>query len=403
LNLQLQDFSPNEITQYLHTLQPQFPPTQTFTRLLRDVSTSPLDLHILLSLISTHCLSKHQSLDDQTALSEEFDEYVRQLYDKRVEIATLSHELMIEKINESEQLNVRVHSATSKGTSSLSGSGSGERARDQQNLRVLLTSVMSPIVTLPTENLPLSNFKDSLFSDSQLRRTSLFMETQIALCSLPDHVQAKFILLVVLPKQQPATSAFLSSLWQCSLRIVEDTLFALVSVDLIKILPSQSPSSLAQHPSRLLLVTLHATHFDYLDSLIHYSTIWRTRIEVAVERTARYLTHPSCIITSEGRRYTNQELENLSSQSLDQYFFPISLSSPESCVRLSAYWRRVSSSLSLLFPPLFFLTSRLFLLSSLHCMCHAVMTHRLQRWICFLSLVMSSTILSSLYATSLSW
>jgi hypothetical protein len=176
------------------------------------------------------------------------------------------------------------------------------------------------------------------------------METQIALCSLPDHVQAKFILLIVLPKQQPVTVPFLASLWQCSQPMVHDTLTALVSLDLIQILssPSSRTDSSSQSEASPLLISLHATHFDYLDSLIHYSTIWRTRTQLAIERALRYLTHPSCILTSEGRKYTNLERQSLSSQSLDQYFFPISRSPSQYLVKLSMYWRRVRFLLPLL-------------------------------------------------------
>jgi hypothetical protein len=320
---QLHDFTSQELSCYVETYrqihQVPFPLTSNFARLLHDLSTSPLDIRILLSLISNY-YKKISESSKTTVITEEFDEFLLQLYNKRRDIAVLSQEELVRQLHPSE---IPEHSPEGDPLA-------------LHYLRILMANLTVPLISK-------SHSTDFRFSECQLRRTSIVMSSQIALSSLPDHVQAKFILLCVLPKYQPTSLAFLSHLWQCSVQIAFETSLSLSSVDLLQFHTSSSSRDLRHEmmATDLLLVSFHSIHYDYLDSLIRSSTIWITRVQLAITRTREYLTHPRCIITDE--KHSALDLETSSRLPFDEFFFPPPQKSTE-FARLGLFWRRVSSN-----------------------------------------------------------
>jgi hypothetical protein len=320
---QIQDFTSEELSCYVETYrqlhQIPFPLTPTFLRLLHDLSTSPLDIRILLSLISNY-YHKQISKGTGAVTTEEFNDFLLQLYGKRMDIAALSQEELVEHFNSSKFID---HSLL----------------RDPQelhHLRLLMTNLV------PSH----SQSNHLCFSECRLRQTSIIMNSQIALSSLSDHVQAKFILLCVLPKYQPTSLAFLSHLWQCSLQVTYETILSLSSVDLLQFSSSLTSGDIPHEmtTTELLLVSIHSIHYDYLDSLIHSSSIWITRVQLAITRTKEYLTHPRCIVTE---KYSVRDSELYSRLPLDEFFFPLPQMSTE-FARLGLYWKRVSLNPSMI-------------------------------------------------------
>lgn len=355
----LNDFTSEELSCYVETYrqvhQTPFPLTSTFTRLLHDLSTSPLDIRILLSLISNYY---HKRNSEATVTTEEFNGFLSQLYDKRTDIAALSQE---ELVKQSHPLKF-IAPSTSRNPQEL------------HHLRLLMTEVNAE-----------SQATDLCFSESHMRRTSILMNSQIALSSLPDHVQAKFILLCVLPKYQATSLAFLSHLWQCSLPVAYETILSLFSVDLLQFSPNLTSGDIPHEMAitERLLVSLHSIHYEYLDSLIHSSTIWVTRVQLAVTRAKEYLIHPRCIITTD--KYSTLDWEAYSRLPLDEFFFPLPQMSAE-FARLGLYWRRVSLPFGLIHLISFFVCS------SWNCIPSLIQTYSLCRnlhSLCFLGVSFS--------------
>lgn len=163
------------------------------------------------------------------------------------------------------------------------------------------------------------------------------MSTQIALSSLPEHVQAKYILLLILPRNQPASIAFLCHLWQCSEQVTCDTIVSLLFVHLVYVgattTSKLSQSRPADSDSSTLRIFLHTCHYDYLEKLINHSTMWLNRVHLAVERCMTYILNPQCLAPMESLNSTSSTFLEL-----DTYFFPpIKLHYD----RLGHYWRRV--------------------------------------------------------------
>jgi len=157
------------------------------------------------------------------------------------------------------------------------------------------------------------------WDESRMRRVSIYITMQMVLSTLPEHLQAKYVLLAVLPRGSPVSIPFLCALWNVN----ESTAVSVVSdLHAAHLLEWEFILHNSQCPLRdTRLVTLHDIQHDYIATLLSQS-IWASRASIAASRAAEYLSSSDA-------------------HCADDPLFPHSLATPCRLVRLGVYWRQI--------------------------------------------------------------